>query len=206
MTKFITSDIHFNHRQIVKYNKNRVSPYFTGDIETAPQEEIDVIVAEMNAIIILNWNSVVRSTDDVYILGDVAMGQIKLAPDLIKQLNGNKFLIAGNHDKTLVKLIEKDESLKDMFVWIKDYKEMSHTVDDKKHMICMSHFPMRHWHGQNRGTIMLHGHLHGSYCDVPGRIFDVGMDTNNLFPYLLDTVVKKMLNISLFEEHHSEKL
>jgi calcineurin-like phosphoesterase family protein len=194
MTKFITSDIHFNHRQIVNYNKNRVSPYFTGDIETATQEEIDVIVAEMNAIIILNWNSVVRSTDDVYILGDVAMGQIKLAPDLIKQLNGNKFLIAGNHDKTLVKLIEKDESLKDMFVWIKDYKEMSHTVDDKKHMICLFHFPIKSWNGAGNGTIHFHGHTHGSPTGIDGKIMDVGMDTNNLYPYLLDDAVRLVMN------------
>jgi len=52
------------------------------------------------------------------------------------------------------------------------------------------------------GSWFLHGHLHGSRCGVPGRIKDVGIDTNNLFPYRMDDVVKEMLKIPVREGHH----
>lgn len=206
MTSFTGSDYHLNHRQIIKYCPQRVSTSFKGtlDEETAP-EVIDSLIVEMNELIINNHNSIVGPDDEVYFLGDMAMGQIKFAPELIRRLNGKKYLVAGNHDKSLVKLISNDDNLSDLFEWIKDYHEMSHALPGgKKNMLCMSHFPMRFWNGKNQGTIMLHGHLHGSYCDVPGRIFDVGIDTNTLFPYKLDDVVRYMSLTTEKEEHHGD--
>ncbi len=158
----------------------------------------------MNEKIISNFNSMVLPGDDVYILGDVAMSIIAHAPPLIRRLNGNKMLVAGNHDKTLRKLIKNSNGeLDDLFVWIKDYHEMVFkTESGKKVMICMSHFPMSHWNGMNTGNIMLHGHLHGLSSGITGRIFDVGIDDNNLYPHLLDTVVEKMLKIDVIRDHH----
>jgi len=204
MTKWICSDLHINHRQIVKYCPIRVSPKFLGDVNVATDEEIDYLISEMNEKIISNWNSLVLPGDDVYILGDVAMGKIVNAPPLIRRLNGKKYLVSGNHDVSLKKLINNNPELDNLFIWVKDYHEMTHQFEDKKYMLRMSHFPFRHWSHQNQGSMMIHGHLHGSPCDVPGRIIDVGIDTNNLYPYLLDTVVERLSHISSFEEHHKD--
>lgn len=193
MTTFVASDIHFNHLNILKYCPHRGGPDTDWDK-----------VSKMNELIISNWNSVVSEKDEVYILGDVAMGQIDKAPALISRLNGKKYLIKGNHDKTLTKKLERAEhSYADiLFEWVKDYHEMSYSYQGKKHFICMSHFPMSHWNGMNNGSLMLHGHCHGTPTGLTGRIKDVGIDTNNLYPYLMDRVVSDLLNIEVMREHH----
>lgn len=204
MKTFVTSDIHLNHKSIIKYCPHRVHSSYCGDVNDMSIEETNEAIDIMNTYIIKNWNSEVSKDDTVFILGDVAMGQIKNSPPLIRQLNGNKILILGNHDKTLNKLIRNDETLSDLFVSVHDYYEYSHVYNGKKVMMCMSHYPMRFWNSKNQGTLMLHGHLHGSHCDVPGRIKDVGMDTNNLFPYFLDDVIEELLKIEFLEEHHND--
>jgi len=195
---WITSDCHLNHRQILKYCPHRIDASFTGDINTASEEEIDHLVQLMNERIISNWNSKVNPNDIVWIIGDVAMGRIINAPPLIRRLNGIKNLVKGNHDKTLCKLPEVNE----LFANIYDYKEISHKVDGQKHMINLSHYPIACWNGMNQGTLHLFGHRHGTPHGLTGRLMDIGMDTNNLFPYDLDDVVRELLKIELIRSHH----
>lgn len=197
MTTWIGSDYHLNHLNILKYCSHRSSE--THDPATDHTWDD---VAEMNERIIANHNSLVAPTDDVYFLGDICMGKIIEAPALIRRLNGRKFLVKGNHDKTLHKLIQKDPELSDLFVWIKDVHEMGYSHNGKKVSMFMSHFPHYAWPNMSQGVQHFHGHLHGSFCGVEGRIFDVGIDTNNLFPYKMDAVVEKMLQINLVRSHH----
>jgi len=192
MTTFVASDIHFNHLNILKYCPHRGGPDTDWDK-----------VAKMNELIISNWNSLVKPEDDIFIIGDVAMGQIEKAPALISRLNGLKYLIKGNHDKTLTKKQADGTRYSDgLFASVHDYLETFHKVDGKKHFLCMSHFPMSHWNGMNQGSMMIHGHLHGSPSGLTGRIKDVGIDTNNLFPYVLDDVVRELLKIEVIRDHH----
>jgi len=208
MARFVASDIHFSHRNILQYCPHRVHESFTDDIKSADDLEIDFLIELMNEKIISNWNGKVEPDDDVFILGDVAMGKIALAPALIRRLNGRKYLIKGNHDVSLTKLITKDNSLTDLFVWIKDYHEMSHAlpgINQKKNLICMSHFPFLHFNGQNQGTLHLHGHLHSAPENrfrLGKRMMDVGIDGNNLHPYLLDDVVRQCLVFPFGNSHH----
>ena len=52
----------------------------------------------MNNTIISNWNKVVKSNDQVFMLGDFALcGKDKII-EIGQQLNGRKTLILGNHD------------------------------------------------------------------------------------------------------------
>lgn len=193
---FVSSDIHFNHEKILEYCPNRGNS-----------------VDEMNQIIIDNWNSVVSPEDHCFILGDVAMGKISLAPELIRQLYGTKTLILGNHDKTLKKLIKNDDSLRDLFVGIHSYFEYTHRIGNKKVMLVMSHFPISHWNGMHYeddgshiASMMLHGHLHGNHSGLKGRIKDIGMDTNSLFPYLLNDVVEELQKITPNKHHHGSQV
>ena len=197
MKTFIASDLHINHRNILQYCPHR---FINHKIRS---EAIDEDVEIMNRLIIENWNSVVSQEDEVYCLGDICMGQIIKAPSYIRQLNGKKYLVKGNHDKTLHKLIKNNEEYSDLFQWIRDYYFMNYkTSEGKKVQIAMSHFPFASWDGMNQGSIHTHGHLHGSKHNVTGRIFDVGIDTNNLKPYLLDDVVHQMLKIEVIRSHH----
>jgi calcineurin-like phosphoesterase family protein len=77
--KFVISDTHFGHSNIIEYSKRPFS---------SP--------GEMDEAIIDNWNRVVGQNDRVYLLGDVAMSK-KHIP-LLGRLNGKIILVMGNHD------------------------------------------------------------------------------------------------------------
>ena len=197
MKTFIASDIHFGHRNIIKYCPKRARQVW-GLEDEIPDSEIHY----MNERIISNWNSIVSPEDETYILGDVCMGIVENTSKCIDRLNGKKYLIRGNHDRTLTRVKDGVSYADGRFEFVKDYHEMSVKVDGVKHMLIMSHFPISHWNGMNQGTIMLHGHLHGSPSGLTGRIFDVGIDTNDLKPYLLEKVVRQMVKIDIIREHH----
>lgn len=165
------------------------------------EDDIKAMVSRMNEQIIANFNSMVQPTDDVFIIGDVAMSIIANAPPLIRRLNGNKMLVAGNHDKTLRKLIKNAAGeLDDLFVWIKDYYEtFVRTQSGEKVLVCMSHYPMSHWNMQNsdfrKTSIHFHGHCHCSNGKhiLPGAIMDIGIDGNDLFPYKIEDAINSAI-------------
>lgn len=81
MKYFVISDTHFGHENIIRYC-NR--PF--GSVE------------EMDRALIKNWNDTVTNKDVVIHLGDVGLGNKDYVAGIIKQLNGKKILIMGNHD------------------------------------------------------------------------------------------------------------
>lgn len=78
---WFTADLHFWHSRIIKHCQR---PF--------------TCVEEMNRTLINNWNSCVREDDTVYVLGDMFWCGRKKAETIIKNLNGAKVLIKGNHD------------------------------------------------------------------------------------------------------------
>lgn len=79
---FITSDLHLDHTNIIKYCKR---PFLH--------------TADMNKTLVRNWNNTVSTKDTVYFLGDLAYGTGSKSTDYwLKQLNGNIYFIKGNHD------------------------------------------------------------------------------------------------------------
>ena len=206
---FVASDIHFNHKNILKYNAD---PRGDGrDFDTLTESEIDAQVSRMNETIIAHWNEVVGPDDHTFILGDLCMGQMQFAVKTITRLNGWKTIVLGNHDRGLMKLPEFET------------RESKHAIKvlDTVHYLCwsprkgveivMSHFPFASWEGMGKGSIMLHGHLHGAEVQVIGakdkRIMDVGIDTNNLYPYSLDGVIARMHAKPLpRHDHHMKEL
>ena len=82
---------------------------------------------------VANWNSVVKSDDTVYILGDFCWGKEKDWLEVLPKLHGKKVLIRGNHD-----LKNPSAALKALFVDIKDYKE----IDDNGRRVILSHYPI----------------------------------------------------------------
>lgn len=79
MTVWYTSDQHYGHRNILTLCRR---PF--ADLE------------HMHAQLIARWNALVAPADTVWVLGDFALSPKALY--LARELNGNKILVAGNHD------------------------------------------------------------------------------------------------------------
>ena len=78
---WLIADFHFGHHKIIEYC-NRPFKNTT----------------EMNNTLIKNFNKTVGKNDVVYILGDLSFLNTVSTTEIIKNLNGFKFLIKGNHD------------------------------------------------------------------------------------------------------------
>lgn len=165
---FFTSDSHFFHTNIIKFCGRPFSS-----------------TEEMNEQMIQRWNSVVRNTDEIYHLGDFSFGDDKKTASVIRRLNGNKHLILGNHDYKRM----KKEELKGMFNWVKHYHELK---GPNKVKIVLSHYAFEVWNKSHYGSWNLHGHSHGTLKFKNIKRLDVGVDTNNFYPYHVEEIAKIM--------------
>ena len=167
---FFTADQHFGHRNILDFC-NR--PFASTD--------------EMDQHLIDNWNAVVGKGDRVYVLGDISIGHkpVKMG-EIYASLNGQKYLIAGNHDNPF----RRHAIMTGEFEWIKDLFDLKVGDSDSefgRQMIVLSHYPMASWNRAVHGSWMLHGHTHGGMSNgemdvnVPNRL-DVGMDVHDYAP------------------------
>jgi calcineurin-like phosphoesterase family protein len=82
MNIWITSDTHYEHFNIIDYEKRPFS---------SPRE--------MTEVLIDNWNKRVGKNDLVFHLGDVFFCKADRMKEIAESLNGRKILIRGNHDK-----------------------------------------------------------------------------------------------------------
>ena len=167
MSLFFTSDCHFYHKNIIQYTTR---PF--------------VSIEEMNETLINNWNDKVKNRkDEIYILGDFAFAKGLIVNDLLKKLNGKKYLIIGNHDRFL-----KDKELNtSLFEWIKDYYSLRYN----KMNIVLFHYPMETWERKHYGSICLHGHVHNSKINEVQNRFNVGVDVNNFTPVSLKEILER---------------
>ena len=86
MKTWITSDLHFGHKNIMKFCP-QTRARFRDD------------VGYMNSAMVEEWNAKVEPEDLVYILGDVAFMSGSDAGKTMHRLNGRKILVEGNHDR-----------------------------------------------------------------------------------------------------------
>lgn len=138
---YYIADTHFGHKNILKYEPDR------------PGNSIE----EMQEIMIEKWNNKVKEKDNVFILGDFAFRGAKMKMEdiveLLKKLNGNKWLIIGNHDKNYITKLCKYG-----VIGIADEME----IYDGDDYVVMSHYPFEIWNHKHHGAIHLHGHTHKS--------------------------------------------
>lgn len=102
---------------------------------------------EMNEHIINQFNSVVQSTDKSYWLGDIVINKKHL--HLMDRFNGEKILIAGNHD------MDDTKKYLQYFKRVCSYRVF---VDE---FVC-SHIPLHPGCISTRFVTNVHGHLHGN--------------------------------------------
>jgi calcineurin-like phosphoesterase family protein len=135
----------------------------------------------MNEALIQNYCSIVKSSDQVYFLGDFAMWGHQ---HIIKQLPGQKYLILGNHDYKFRKKF-RDWG----FIWVKDVFELKVPQEGKPypHPIWLSHYSHQIWPKKHYGAWHLFAHSHGN-CPGIGLSTDVGVDCWNYKPVSLATL------------------
>lgn len=167
---YFTSDLHLSHDKVIEYENRPIS------------------IEEHDDWIIDRINSKVNKKDRLYILGDVSMCSRAKTDKLLDRINGQKFLIYGNHDKNIKN--------SDRFVKIDKIHNFNYNIKpyDNLHIV-LSHYPIAAWERKHYGSYHLHGHSHGKFNELNGLSFDVGVDCNNYYPLSLYEVMCKFKKI-----------
>jgi calcineurin-like phosphoesterase family protein len=167
---YFIADLHFGHKNILTLCNRRFKS-----------------IEEHDDFIISSINSVVRSCDRLYILGDLGHKDDLLSlRDKLVRLNGNKHIILGNHDNLSHLVQLKREKI------ISDVKE-SKFVQVGKQDIFLSHFPHREWGKYYRGAWHLYGHCHNTLEDFEHST-DVGVDAKGYIPWSFEQIEEYFSN------------
>ena len=165
MKTFVISDTHFGHAAILNFKR---------DDGITPVRNFSSVEA-MDDFMVRQWNSVVSPEDKVYHLGDVSMKKGHL--DTLTRLNGNKTLIAGNHDIFDTKLYLK------YFSNVRGYRVLNTT---KNKRIILSHIPICS-ESKGRFSLNVHGHLHQNKLIDPWY-YNVSVEQINYTPLNIQTI------------------
>lgn len=182
---WISSDLHFGHSNLCKSTSKWADTSRCRDFNS---------LNEMNRAIVSSINSVVKSDDTLYHLGDWSFGgeqNIKIFRD---QINcGDVRCIRGNHDQHL-------SNHSSLFTWIKDYHELSYN----KTRFILFHYAMRVWNKSHHSSILCYGHSHGTLPGI-GRSLDVGWDIHKR-PLSVDEIIKMMEGVQPhIVDHHNQE-
>lgn len=191
---WLTSDLHFGHRNILKFCKR---PWDT--------------VEEMDEGLIQNWNRVVEKDDLVFNLGDFAFASNARWKELINRLNGHIHLILGNHD------VVRWPGDKTMELFDSVSHQMILKIDGRT--VYLNHYPYLcfggAWRKPEYAVYQLFGHTHsGPNCrgtDTDRLInlfpyqYDVGVDNNNYTPVSWQQV-QEIINKQVEDSIEAQKI
>ncbi len=154
---WFTADYHHGHEAIVKH-ANR--PVNVGDHDEWLLNEVH--------------NKYIEKKDRIYILGDLSMAKRKEAEMFIQRMNGQKFLVLGNHDRNIhnSSYFAKVDKMMDF-----RYKQFGLDIN-----IVLCHYPMMSWNKSIHGSYSLYGHVHGR-TKHPYLGLDVGIDNDEIEQY-----------------------
>ncbi len=181
---FITSDLHLDHTNIIKYCKR---PFLNAK--------------DMNKTLIDNWNNTISNKDIVYFLGDLAYGIGSKSTDYwLKQLNGKIIFIKGNHDKS-----NKIKFHETYLLNYRGYKFfLSHmpvqVPKDSGHQSTLEYFPSNEpeQFEKNCNIWAIYGHHHNNnlkkhpFIDKKNRRINVSTELTNFRPIDMDDLIKKI--------------
>ncbi len=173
------SDHHFLHARIIELS-NR--PFATAE--------------EMSEEIVRRHNAVVGVNDVFIQTGDLCLGPFDQSIEYAARLNGIKFMVPGNHDRT-------SEAGRNKPAYIEKFRrryedagftllpELGCTIDIDGVRFAVSHYPYDGDHTEqdrhtffrpaDEGHPLIHGHIHGQRR-ISGRMFNVGVDVNDFTP------------------------
>lgn len=177
---YLTSDLHFNHDKEFVWKARGFNS-----------------VEEMNEEIIKRFNSRVQKDDTVYILGDICMsGNLEKNKELIERLNGNLYIILGNHDtNNRITMYFECKNVKTIIGY-------ADVLNYRKYRFYLSHYPTNTANYDceeplRARTINLCGHIHtkDKLCDIKeeGSLrYHVEVDAHNCYPVLIDDIITEL--------------
>ena len=186
---WFTSDHHWGHANIIRFCER---PWWKNQLHPA-EPDVDA----MNEALITLWNETVSPGDEVYYLGDFAMGKIKETLPIIGILHGNVHLQPGNHDRCW-----KGHSLKKQKGWEEKYLAAGFVTilpgQSTFGPFDTCHFPHAGGsHAEDRfsgnrpdrtGRPLIHGHVHDSW-KVNGTQINVSCDVWDYKPVNYDELL-----------------
>lgn len=158
MNTFLIADTHFGHSKVLQF-----------EAEARPFATIE----EHDEALIERWNSVVRTRDTVWHLGDVLFGRHSFS--CLSRLNGVKKLVMGNHD------------CYPSAAYLEHFNRIVGSGEIDKHLL--THIPVHHSQF-HRFKANIHGHLHSRKIDDP-RYVCVSVEQWNLTPVAFEEVRQK---------------
>jgi calcineurin-like phosphoesterase family protein len=181
MKTYITSDLHWGHKNIMKFCPVSRARF---------RDDLDY----MNQTMVKEWNDLISPEDLVYILGDVAFLPAAKAVEYMRRLNGRKILVQGNHDRKTL----NDPVFRDCFEEIHHYLDINYNGTK----VCMFHYPIAEWDQMHRGSVHFHGHLHGGVSGLEQyRARDMGMDATGAIAVLMEDAIRDAMRGEI-KGHH----
>ena len=149
--------------------------WFTADLHHAHDKIISICGRSCSKEYHEKWlvdlfNSHVQKKHTAYLLGDISFARKADANRFISKLNGNKFLILGNHDDSL--------EHSPHFTQITIRKNFTYSRFGLNIHIVLDHFPSSSWNRKIHGAWHLYGHVHGRFTNT-GLSYDVGIDNRD---------------------------
>ena len=197
MTIFFTSDTHYGHSNIIKFGRGN------GIFDS---------INHHDEVLRNNWFSTVKPEDTVYVLGDIALGDIEITLKNFALLPGRKLLVPGNHDR----ISSSTNSKSRIERFTPAYEEVGFEIlpentsifietSKGKREVLLSHFPyaatvhenaikdkFAKYRPVNRGLPLVHGHSHSTERFNPDNKleFHVGVDANDFKPVNISEIAK----------------
>jgi len=185
MTTWFTADTHFGHTNVIKFCNRPFSS-----------------VEDMDDALINNWNSVVKSEDVVYHLGDFTLKNLKEFKSYCRRLSGNILIVPGGHDHRWIEQSKSSSYVDNLSAICYTIEgtvrlmspllslELNNEDSDYPSVIVLCHYAMRVWDRSHYGSIHLYGHSHGNLPPIKNTM-DVGVDVNNFYPISLEEVLER---------------
>ncbi|MCM1132983.1 MAG: metallophosphoesterase [Ruminococcus flavefaciens] len=151
---FFIADTHFGDSGVIAY-ENR--PFPSAD--------------DMDDVLVKNWNDTVSESDKIFVVGDLSFHGKEKTIEICRRLNGEKFLVMGNHDTE-----------NEQFYYECGFSGVSRYPIIYGGFWIISHEPL--YVSRNAPYANIFGHVHGNpiYRDVSERSFCVSAERINYTP------------------------
>ena len=168
---WFSSDLHLNHNKSFVYEPRGFANIYN-----------------MNETVIKNFHSLVKPEDDLYLLGDIFLGQLESGIKLFNQLPGKIHLIWGNHctDNRKIAMSECHN--------VVELVGYAGILKHGHYRFYLSHYPTLTANFDinkplKQRTLCLAGHTHSKEIFEPCGSYNVAVDAHNCYPVSIDEII-----------------